>query len=84
MAEHRRHPELIEAFRHRFLLARRGIVVTAIAEAQAGGAVRDDMSAERLLDLLAGPILARAFAGLDVGDDWRRAQFADWWTLVRV
>jgi AcrR family transcriptional regulator len=84
MTEHRRHPELIAAFRHRFLLARRRLVQGVLAEGQASGEVRGDLGAERLLDLLAGPILARTFAGLDVGPAWREAAFADWWALVRA
>jgi AcrR family transcriptional regulator len=84
MAEHRHHPELIEAFRERFLLPRRAHVLELIAAGQAAGEVRDDLDAERLLDLLAGPILARAFAGADTGPAWLEAAFGDWWTLVRA
>ena len=84
MAEHRRHPELIEAFRERILLPRRTLVMDAIAEAQGAGEVRSDLEPERLLDLLAGPLLARTFAGRDVGPAWRDAAFADWWRLARA
>jgi AcrR family transcriptional regulator len=82
MSEHRRHPELIGAFRESFLLPRRAHVLAAIERAQDEGALRADLSGERLLDLLAGPILARAFAGADTSLAWREAHFADWWTLV--
>ena len=82
MAEHRHHPELIEAFRSRFLLPRRAHVLDLIAGAQATGDVRADLEPERLLDLLAGPILARAFAGADTSLAWREAAFGDWWRLV--
>jgi AcrR family transcriptional regulator len=82
MAEHRRHPEIIAAFREQFLLPRRAIAMRVIAEAQRAGEVRDELEPERLLDLLAGPILARTFAGRDVGPEWREEAFADWWRLV--
>jgi AcrR family transcriptional regulator len=84
MAEHRHHPQLIEAFRSRFLLPRRAHVMELLAAAQASGELRGDLEPERMLDLLAGPILARAFAGADTGLAWREAAFADWWTLVKA
>ena len=82
-AEHRRHPELIAAFREQLLLPRRKVVSDALVEAQERGEVRADVEPEHLLDLLAGPLLARTFAGRDVGPGWREAAFADWWKLVR-
>jgi AcrR family transcriptional regulator len=82
MAEHRRHPEIIAAFREQFLLPRRDLVMRVIAQAQEAGEVRDDLEAECMLDFLAGPILARTFAGRDVGPEWREAVFAEWWRLV--
>jgi AcrR family transcriptional regulator len=84
MAEHRHHPQLIEAFRSRFLLPRRAHVMELLAAGQASGELRGDLEPERMLDLLAGPILARAFAGADTGLAWREAAFADWWTLVKA
>jgi AcrR family transcriptional regulator len=84
MAEHRHHPQLIEAFRTRFLLPRRAHVLEMLVAGQASGELRDDLEPERLLDLLAGPILARAFAGADTSLAWREAAFADWWTLVKA
>ena len=33
--------------------------------------------------LLAGPLLARAFAGADTGPEWRRDAFATWWDLIK-
>jgi hypothetical protein len=55
-----------------------------LAAAQASGEVRGDLTPERLLDLLVGQILARAFAGADTGPAWREAAFADWWELVKA
>jgi AcrR family transcriptional regulator len=82
MAEQRRHPELIEAFRERVLLPRRAVGLALIERGQARGDVRADVPAEAALDLFAGPFLARVFAGLDTGPRWRRAAFATWWDLI--
>ena len=84
MAERRSHPELIEAFRSHILLPRRAIVQAVITRGQERGDLRADLSAEALLDLVAGPILARAFAGANTGPGWRREAFAAWWRLVAV
>jgi AcrR family transcriptional regulator len=83
MAEHERHPELIAAFRERVLLPRRAAVRRLLERGQARGDVREDVSAEAALDLLAGPLLARAFAGADTGPEWRRDAFATWWDLIK-
>jgi AcrR family transcriptional regulator len=84
MAERRRHPELIAAFRARILRPRRATVQSVIARGQERGDVRADLPAEALLDLIAGPILARAFAGAGTGPAWRRDAFEAWWRLVAV
>lgn len=83
MAEQARHPELIAAFREHILTPRRAIVERAIARGQQRGDIRSDVPPVMLLDLLAGPILARAFAGADTGAAWRRRAFDAWWTSVR-
>jgi len=83
MAEHERHPELIAAFRDRVLLPRRAAVKALIERGQERGDVRGDMEAEAALDLLAGPLLARAFAGADTGPAWRREAFGTWWNLIK-
>ena len=82
IAERRRHPELIRGFRERILLPRRAIGRAAIEEAQRRGELRADLDPEHALDLLAGPFLARAFAGLDVGKRWRDEAFGLWWGAV--
>jgi AcrR family transcriptional regulator len=84
MAERDRRPELIAAFREQVLLPRRAIVRETIADLQRRGALRDDLPAEELLDLLAGPFLARAFAGADVGPAWRRRHYDWWYGLMRA
>ncbi len=82
IAEHQRHPELIEAFRRSILLPRRAIAQALIERGQGRGDVRTDLDAEAALDLLAGPFLARVFAGLDTGPQWREAAFETWWNIV--
>jgi AcrR family transcriptional regulator len=38
---------------------------------------------EAALELMAGPFLARVFAGLDTGPRWRKAAFETWWEILR-
>ena len=82
IAEHERHPELIEAFRRSVLLPRRAIGRALIERGQQRGDLRDDIPAEAALDLFAGPFLARVFAGLDTGPAWRERAFSTWWDLM--
>jgi AcrR family transcriptional regulator len=82
IAEEERHPELMDAFRRSVLGPRRATVRTLIERGQARGDLRGDIQAEAALDLLAGPLLARGFAGEDTGPRWREEAFAAWWTLV--
>ena len=84
MAEHKRHPELIEAFRRNILGPRRAIVRALIERGQERGDVRADIDATAALDLLAGPLLARVFAGADTGPAWRRSSFSLWWDLIKT
>jgi AcrR family transcriptional regulator len=83
MAEHRRHPELIGAFRDKVLMPRRAVGKAAIEDAQRRGELRADVDPEHTVDLLGGPFLARVFAGLDVGPEWRDRLFAGWWEVVQ-
>jgi AcrR family transcriptional regulator len=83
IAEQDRHPELIEAFRQSILLPRRAIVRSIIERGQTRGEIRRDIDPEAALELMAGPFLARVFAGLDTGARWRRAAFETWWEILR-
>jgi AcrR family transcriptional regulator len=83
IAEQDRHPELIEAFRERILLPRRGIVRSIIERGQARGQIRVGLDPEAALELMAGSFLARVFAGLDTGPRWREAAFETWWEILR-
>lgn len=82
IAEEKRHPELIEAFRSHILLPRRAAVQSLIERGIERGDLRADLDAEAALDLLAGPFLARVFAGADTGPRWRRKAFETWWKAV--
>ena len=84
IAEQERHPELIEAFRRHVLLPRRAIAQSVIERGQVRGDIRSDIPAVAALDLLAGPLLARAFAGEDTGPGWLEQAFDIWWSLVRT
>jgi AcrR family transcriptional regulator len=82
-AEQERHPELIEAFRSTILLPRRAIVLSLIERGQQRGDIAAALDPEWALDAIAGPFLARVFAGLDTGLRWRRRAFDTWWNTVR-
>jgi hypothetical protein len=82
IAEEERHPELIEAFRTTILLPRRALVRSLIERGQARGDIRADLDPVWALDALAGPLLARAFAGEDTGPRWRRQAFDSWWSSI--
>src|SRR5439155_16728704 len=84
MAEHRRHPELIEAFRANVLLPRRAFGAEVLAAEVAAGELRADLDLEAAIDFLAGPLLARVFAGVDVGEAWLDRHFARWWEWARA
>lgn len=82
IAEEDRHPELIAAFRERILLPRRALVQGLIERGQRRGRIRPELDPEAALDALAGPLLARVFAGADTGAEWRHRAFAIWWQSV--
>ena len=82
IAEQERHPELIEAFRTHVLHPRRAIVTSLIERGQARGDIRAAVDPESAVDSLAGPFLARVFAGIDAGPRWRRRAFETWWTTI--
>lgn len=84
IAEEVRHPELIEALRETILGPRRAAVMALIERGQARGDVRPDVDPEAAVDRLAGPLLARAFAGADTGPAWRESNFETWWEDVRA
>lgn len=83
IGEQDRHPELIDGFRRCVLLPRRAVGRKVIERGQARGDLRRDLDPEDAIDLMAGPFLARVFAGLDTGPEWRAAAFENWWDFIR-
>jgi AcrR family transcriptional regulator len=84
IAEQERHPELIETFRSSVTHPRRAIVRALIERGKARGDIRDDVEPEAAVDQLAGPFLARVFAGTDTGEAWRKKNFETWWRSIRA
>ncbi|MDW5598421.1 TetR/AcrR family transcriptional regulator [Conexibacter stalactiti] len=82
IGEQERHPELIDAFRASVLGPRRAAVRALIERGQARGDLRAEVDPTVALDALAGPFLARVFAGESTGPRWRRRAFDHWWTTV--
>ena len=58
-------------------------MLALIERGQARGDIRRDIDAVWALDALAGPILARVFAGADTGAEWRRHAFDTWFRTVK-
>lgn len=84
IAEQERHPELIETFRSSVTRPRRAIVRSLIERGQARGDIRADVDPEAAVDSLAGPFLARVFAGKETGASWRKKNFETWWRSIRT
>jgi len=81
-AEHRRHPEMVEAFRAAVLLPRREAALRVIRRGQQRGDLRTDLDENMLLDLVAGPGIARTFAGHPIDEDWRNRMIELWWSVA--
>ncbi len=81
-AEHRRHPEVVEAFRRGVLLPRRAAARRAVERGQARGDLRTDLDPEVLLDFMVGPGLARILAGGSIDEKWRELGIRLWWELA--
>jgi hypothetical protein len=84
IAEHERHPELVEAFRRTIVLPRRAAMRELIERGKQRGDIRADVDPEMAMDMFMGQILARSFAGLDIGEQWRRRTFDAWWEILRT
>ena len=81
-AEHRRHPEVVEAFRRGVLLPRRAAARRAVERGQARGDLRADLDPEVLLDFMVGPGVARILAGGSLDGEWRELGIRLWWELA--
>jgi hypothetical protein len=84
VAEARRHPEVVAAFREHVLLPRRATGRRVLERGRARGDVRTDVDVELLLDFLVGPSVAAVFAGRPLGPAYREATFELLWELVRA
>jgi AcrR family transcriptional regulator len=81
-AEHRRHPELIEAFREAVLIPRRQGALRVIERGRARGDIRTDLDPEFLLDLIAGPGMSRTYAGFPLDEAWQEQMVEIWWAVA--
>lgn len=84
IAEHKRHPELIQAFRDNVLLPRREVGRLVIVRGQERGDIRAELDPILVVDSLVGPYFARVFAGLHTSMAWREQAFQMWWDNIRV
>jgi AcrR family transcriptional regulator len=84
LAEHRRHPELIEAFRDNVLLPRREVGRVVVVRGQERGDIRPELDPVLIVDSLVGPYFARVIAGLETSLEWRDRAFNMWWDTVRA
>jgi AcrR family transcriptional regulator len=84
IAEHKRHPELIQAFRDNVLVPRREVGRQVIVRGQGRGHIRPELDPVLVVDSLVGPYFARVFAGLHTSAAWREQAFQMWWDNIRV
>lgn len=70
LAEQRRDPELLAAFRARIFDPRRGVIHRVVADGVAAGDVATDADREAIDSLLFGALLARAILGETVDAAW--------------
>jgi AcrR family transcriptional regulator len=84
LVEHRRHPELIKAFRDNVLLPRREVGRVVVARGQERGDIRPELDPILVVDSLVGPYFARVIAGLETTVEWREHAFEMWWENVRT
>ncbi len=81
-AEHRRHPELIDAFREAVLMPRRNGALRVIERGRERGDIRTDLDPDFLLDLIAGPGMARTYAGYPLDAAWQKQMVEIWWSVA--
>ncbi len=70
LAEERRHPELLETFRHRLVGPRRTSLRQALADGIAAGELPPSADPEVLASMLIGSFYARYLASSDIPADW--------------
>jgi AcrR family transcriptional regulator len=70
LAEERRHPELLAAFRNRLVGPRRAALHRALAEGISSGELPEPADPDTLASMLIGSFYARYIATSDIPDDW--------------
>lgn len=75
-------PRLIELFRERMVIPRRGIVREAIERGIERGQIRADVDTERILDLLLGALFSAVLAEGRPGTSWSRATVDALWPAL--
>ena len=79
LAEERRHPELLSAFRSRLVEPRRALLRDALADAIAAGELPQSADPEVLASMLVGSFYARYLAASVIPDDWAERTLRQAW-----
>jgi AcrR family transcriptional regulator len=79
LAEERRHPELLRAFRARLAGPRRALLREALADGVEAGELPASTDPEVIASLLIGSFYARYIATSDLPDDWAQRVLSPLW-----
>jgi AcrR family transcriptional regulator len=79
LAEERRHPELLSAFRGRLVEPRRALLYEALADAVEAGELPRSVEPEVLTSMLIGSFYARYLAASAIPDDWAERTLRQAW-----
>jgi AcrR family transcriptional regulator len=79
LAEERRHPELLSAFRSRLVEPRRALLRDALADAVEAGELPRSADPEVLASMLIGSFYARYLAASAIPDDWAERTLRQAW-----
>ena len=83
LAEERRHPELLAAFRGRLVEPRRTALRQILAEGISRGELPDSADPDLLASMLIGSFYARYIATSDIPDDWPEQTLRHVWPDAR-
>jgi hypothetical protein len=84
LAEERRQPELMEAFRERVAFPRREMAQWIIRRGIERGDVRADLDVEQAADALVGNVIGRQISGLRFDDRWFESAVEFFWRGIRA
>jgi hypothetical protein len=79
LAEERRHPELLRAFRARLAGPRRALLREALADGVEAGELPASTDPEVIASMLIGSFYARYIAASDLPDDWAQRVLSPLW-----